>query len=63
MKLGEYLEKNNIPQIAFCKLIKATQPQISRYVTGKTVPSLKTAIEIARVTNGYVTLQDFISDK
>ena len=63
MKLGEWLEKRNITQQAFADRIGKSQAAVSRYISGKIMPSRETVKRIREETKGKVGLDDWDSDE
>ena len=51
------LLKDALPptQVEAARLLNVTQPAIHKWMSGKSLPSAKTAIAIERATNGKVT--------
>ena len=60
MDLRTYREKHNITQDFVAKKIKKHVTTVSKYESGDTMPSLKAMDSIWKLTDGAVTLQDFI---
>ena len=59
MKLETYLKQNDMTDAAFGALIGISQSQISRIRRGESFPSRGTLFNIAKVTSGKVTANDF----
>ena len=59
MKLGEWLEKEKMTQVAFAVLLKSDQGHISDLVTGKVRPTWLTIDLVETVTRGKVTFSDW----
>lgn len=59
MKLNTYLNENNLSQAAFAAMIGVSQAAVERYSNGKRIPEPPVMREIARVTDGMVTANDF----
>lgn len=59
MKLSDYLEKKKIGDADFAGLIGKDRTTVSRLRRTNQCPSRATIREIARVTDGLVTADDF----
>lgn len=59
MKLGTYLENNEISHTAFAVLIEATQATVSRYVSGARTPDMRMIARIEKATKGKVRVSDW----
>ena len=57
MKLKLYLEINNITQAEFAKKLRVKQQSISFWCKGNP-PKRRNALQIVKLTNGKVTLND-----
>ena len=53
--LQEWLHKNKKTQCWLSESIKVSQPTISRWLNGQTIPLVHQAFEIEKLTNGEVT--------
>lgn len=62
MDLKEYLLQNDITQIKFAKMINRSRATVNDYVNGWINVSLRTAVQIEKVTNGQVTRQEVRPD-
>lgn len=58
MKLLEYLKKTNQTQAEFGAKLGKSQTLISAYCTGALIPPRATALDIVKISNGAVTLND-----
>jgi len=61
MQLFEYLVDHDIYQKTFAEKIGVSQPTLSRYLVGETIPSVVTAIRIEDVTRGAVKPRDWVT--
>ncbi|WP_376872324.1 helix-turn-helix domain-containing protein [Albirhodobacter sp. R86504] len=61
-KLAAYLLAENIRQADFARMVQASQPTISKLMSGSALPSLVLAISIERVTAGAVKASDWLAD-
>lgn len=59
-KLRDYLENNGIYQTWFARQVGITQTNLNHILTGKSLPRLRTAMEIERVSKGNVTVYDLV---
>jgi predicted transcriptional regulator len=59
MKLAAYLAQQGLTHKAFGDLIGATQAAVSRYAKGERCPDRRRMEQIAVVTKGSVTPNDF----
>jgi transcriptional regulator with XRE-family HTH domain len=60
MTLAEYLKKNGTLKKYFAEQIGVKDNQLSRWLTGRSIPCLETAIMIEDVTKGQVTCRDWL---
>lgn len=61
-KLAKYLDHYCISQRGFAKKLGTTPNNLSLIVLGKSKPRLALAWEIEKLTEGYVTLYDWIDE-
>ena len=61
MQLFEYLVDHDIYQKTFAEKIGVSQPTLSRYLVGETIPSVVTAIKIEQATGGAVKPRDWLT--
>lgn len=59
MKLGEWLEKENISRELMAKVINKTVQAVGYYVNGIKIPRPETMAKIVAYTKGEVTANDF----
>ena len=59
MQLYKYLDTYNILQSEFAKKIGVTQPTLSRYVNGESLPSVVIGARIEKATSGEVACGDW----
>lgn len=60
-QLASYLESHNLTQAAFAERVGATQPYISKLLSGgRTHPSIALALRIERVTGGAVPITAWV---
>ena len=59
MQLYKYLTTYNILQSEFAKKIGVTQPTLSRYVNGESLPSVVIGARIEKATSGEVACGDW----
>ena len=59
MQLYKYLITNNISQSEFADKIGVSQPTLSRYVNGDTLPSVVIGARIEAATSGEVSCGDW----
>lgn len=62
MKLKEYLLQNDITQVKFAKMINRSRATVNDYVNGWRNISLRTAVQIEKMTNGQVTRKEMRPD-
>jgi DNA-binding XRE family transcriptional regulator len=62
-KLASYLTTQNIRQADFANSVHASQPTISKLMSGSTLPSLALAVAIERATGGAVKASDWVSNE
>jgi len=62
-KLKNFLEINNISITDFAKKIGSSHAQLSRWLTGFYIPSIKVIVEIETLTFGIVKPKDWIIEK
>lgn len=60
MKLAEYLRSSSITYRQFAAALGCDPAQVSRWVTGRRMPTMEMAARICRVTDGQVTPNDFL---
>jgi transcriptional regulator with XRE-family HTH domain len=63
MRLGEFLRSADISQTRFAALIGVRQATISRYISGEQIPSTPIVLKIRALTEGAVTLDDWLPEK
>jgi len=63
MRLGEFLRLADLPQAKFATLIGVRQATISRYISGEQIPSTPIVLKIRALTEGAVTLDDWLPEK
>ena len=63
MELQEYLEKNFIVKSKFAKAVGINPTTLHHILSGKFLPSGKTAQKIVELTNGEVTFEDLFKKK
>jgi transcriptional regulator with XRE-family HTH domain len=63
MRLSEYLLTNNIRPLTFARLLGVSHTTVGRWASGEVPPSLAWMEEIARVTNGDVMPNDFMTGR
>ena len=63
MTLKEYVKINNFSQYRFAKMMDISPANISRWITGKNIPSLHYLKKIKEITGGQVTIVDFYEGK
>ena len=59
MQLYKYLINHNISQSEFADKIGVSQPTLSRYVNGDTLPSVVIGARIETATSGEVSTRDW----
>jgi len=59
VQLYKYLDTYNILQSEFAKKIGVTQPTLSRYVNGESLPSVVIGARIEKATSGEVACGDW----
>lgn len=59
MHLHDYLRSKGLTNKQFAKMSDLHEMSISRYVAGKSIPSLKSMTLILKATRGAVTANDF----
>ena len=59
MQLYKYLINQNISQSEFAEKIGVSQPTLSRYVNGDTLPSVVIGARIETATSGEVSVRDW----
>ena len=59
MHLYQYLIQNDVSQTQFADKLGISQPTLSRYLIGSTYPTVVSAIQIERLTNGKVKCHDW----
>ena len=65
MRLNDYLKSKGVTQTQFGLSLNPpmTQMRISHLITGRTRISLRRSVEIQRVTNGAVTVFDWLDSE
>lgn len=63
MTLKEYVKSNNFSQYRFAKMMNISPANVSRWVSGKNIPSLNYIKKIKEITGGQVTIVDFYEGK
>ncbi len=63
MKLKSWLQKQQMSQTAFAKLIKTDQAHVSNLVTGKVLPSMVTLEAVFKATGGEVSFHDWVKSR
>lgn len=61
-KLGAWLARNRWPQTRLARLLGVGQQQVSRWVTGQSIPRPRYVVQIHRITGGKVTATDWFGD-
>ena len=59
MQLYEYLFYNNLSQADFAEKCGLSQPTLSRYITGRSIPDVLNAVAIETASNGEVSCRDW----
>jgi transcriptional regulator with XRE-family HTH domain len=61
MRLGKYLEINNISLDEFVARLggSSSRRSVQRWATGESTPSLEYLVQIEKLTKGAVTASDF----
>ena len=59
MQLFQYLENKQISQTYFAEQIGVSQPTLSRYVNGVSLPSVVVGARIAEITHNLVSVNDW----
>lgn len=59
MQLFQYLENKQISQAYFAEQIGVSQPTLSRYVNGVSLPSVVVGARIAEITQNLVSVNDW----
>ena len=59
MQLFQYLANKEISQSRFAKQIGVSQPTLSRYVNGDSLPSVVVGARIAEITQNLVSVNDW----
>lgn len=62
-KLQKYLKNKGISQLDFAKKIGTAHNNLNLIVNGKSIPGLKLAYEIEKMTGGVITLYDWLPDE
>jgi transcriptional regulator with XRE-family HTH domain len=57
---SKYLKKKNIKAWQFAFKVGVTVPTAYNWLNGKSVPSLKKAIEVEKMTNGELTVYSWL---
>ena len=58
MRIEEYLQKKALTPFQFAARLGVNRSTVSRWLTGARAPSTEMAIEIERLTDGLVTVED-----
>ena len=61
MTLNDWLTSEDLTQAFAAKRLGVSQPSISYLVKGNRLPSLRLMQKILTMTNGAVTIEDFLS--
>lgn len=59
MQLFQYLASKEISQARFAEQIGVSQPTLSRYVNGDSIPSVVVGARIADITQNLVSVNDW----
>ena len=59
MNLADFLVAKGVSQTAFADRIGVSQPSLSRYISGATVPNVLVAERIKAASGGLVTFEDW----
>lgn len=59
VQLFQYLASKEISQARFAKQIGVSQPTLSRYVNGDSIPSVVVGARIAEITQNLVSVNDW----
>lgn len=62
MKLQDWIIAENLTQTAAAKRLRVSQATINYLVKGRRFPSLRLMQRITVISDGAVTLEDFVSD-
>jgi len=62
MKLDDYLVKNNLTQKEFAKTTGIHPVNLNKYIKGKKIPNISTALKIREATNGEVDISDLVEE-
>ena len=62
MKLNQYLVSNEMSQSDFAKACEVCQATVHKWIYGLSVPSGKRIMQIHELTNGDVSLTDWIEN-
>lgn len=62
MKLNQYLVSNGMNQSEFAKACNVCQATVHKWIYGLSVPSGKRIMQIHTLTDGDVSLADWIED-
>lgn len=62
MTLTEYLDLHAIPQHRFAAAIGASQPAVSKWVSGISIPRRRTMLRIEEATDGAVPPESWMRD-
>lgn len=60
MKLADYLNEQNLRQEEFAARLGVEQATVSRYLSGKRMPTRRILEVIVEITSGRVTPNDFM---
>ena len=59
MQLFQYLANKEISQASFAEQVGVSQPTLSRYVNGDSLPSVVVGARIAEITQNKVSVNDW----
>ncbi len=62
MKLSEYIEENGLIKKFFAKKIGITEVTLRCWLSGKSLPNVKHALEIEKFTKGKIRCSDWINE-
>lgn len=63
MKLDDYLERHNLTQKEFAESTGIHPVNLNKYIKGKKIPNISTALKIREATKGEVDICDFTAEK
>ena len=61
MQLFQYLASKEISQARFAEQVGVSQPTLSRYVNGDSLPSVVVGARIAEITQNKVSVNDWVN--